>query len=192
MRALFITHPEVVVDGAVPVPQWRLSAAGLRRMRTFAASDATTGVGEIWSSAEVKAQEAAAILAQARGAPIHTCENLGENDRSSTGFRPPAEFERLADAFFARPEQSIEGWERAVDAERRIAQAFAAILSAGRGAGDLAIVSHGGVGTLLYCHLTGRPIDRGHDQPFQGCYWLWDAAQREMIHGWRPIAPREG
>ena len=47
-------------------------------------------------------------------------DGLGENDRSSTGYLPKAEFEAVADAFFARPEESVRGWERAVDAQRRI------------------------------------------------------------------------
>lgn len=30
----FITHPEVVIDPGVPVPQWPLSETGRRRMRS--------------------------------------------------------------------------------------------------------------------------------------------------------------
>lgn len=36
-----------------------------------------------------------------------------ENDRSSTGFLPPEEFEVVADAFFAQPGVSVRGWETA-------------------------------------------------------------------------------
>ena len=45
---------------------------------------------------------------------------MHENDRSATGFLEPSEFERVADEFFARPTVSIGGWERAIDAQKRI------------------------------------------------------------------------
>jgi broad specificity phosphatase PhoE len=64
------------------------------------------------------------------------------------------------------------------------------VLVARRGAGDLAIVAHGGVGTLLLCAFNGLPIAQEHDQPFQGCYWRFDEATRQVLHGWRPIAAR--
>ncbi|WP_306235158.1 hypothetical protein [Bradyrhizobium sp. Bra64] len=31
--------------------------------------------------------------------------------------------------------------------------------------GDILFVGHGAVGTLLFCHFSGHPIDRVHDQP---------------------------
>jgi broad specificity phosphatase PhoE len=55
------------------------------------------------------------------------------------------------------------------------------------GSGDVAIVGHGGVGTLLLCRLAGLPIDRAHDQPGQGHYWSYDASNRHLMHGWQPI-----
>jgi broad specificity phosphatase PhoE len=90
------------------------------------------------------------------GIGFEVMAELGENDRSATGFLPPEEFERVADQFFANPETSIRGWERAIDAQTRIVRAVERIESKG----PTAIVSHGAVGTLLYCHLAGKPIDR--------------------------------
>ena len=40
----FITHPEVVIDPAVPVPRWHLSDRGIARMRTLGRSPALGGV----------------------------------------------------------------------------------------------------------------------------------------------------
>ncbi len=68
---------------------------------------------------------------------------------------------------FARPSESVRGWERAVDAQARIVRAVNRILDA-REHGDIAIVAHGGVGTLLLCHLLKEPISRGRDQPLAG------------------------
>ena len=50
-------------------------------------------------------------------------EGRGENDRSATGFLAPPDFEAAADRFFAEPETSFRGWERAIDAQARIVAA---------------------------------------------------------------------
>lgn len=185
----FVTHPEVKVDPAVPVPHWGLSDAGRARMRVFAAEPSLAGLRALWSSAETKAVEAAGILGEALGLQPEVEERLHENDRSATGFLPPPEFERMADAFFARPEESVRGWERAIDAQARVASAVDAVL-ARSAAGDVAIVAHGGVGTLLLCRLLGEPIDRRRDQTFQGHVFAFERESRAVLHPWRPIAPR--
>jgi broad specificity phosphatase PhoE len=187
----FITHPDVTVDPAVPVPAWRLSARGIARMRAFSGDAALAGLSAVWSSAEAKAIEAAGLMAAGFGLGIRVDPRLGENDRSATGFLPPPEFERTADAFFARPDESIRGWERAVDAQARVIGALDAIIATHR-EGDLAIVAHGGVGTLLLCHLLGEPISRRRDQPFQGHFFALDLASREILHGWRSYGDPAG
>lgn len=186
-RLLVVTHPEVTVDPATPVPDWGLAATGLRRAETFAASDTMSGVSHIWSSTERKARETAGILAASRSLPVNIDPDLGENDRSATGFLSPAEFEAAADAFFARPLDSFRGWERAVDAQNRILGATRRIVADHRGR-DLVLVTHGAVGTLLWCALTQAPIDRSHDQPGQGHFWVADLKTLRPQHGWRSIA----
>jgi len=190
MAALFITHPEVVVDTRAPVTRWRLSDLGVARMRTFVASEAVDGVREVWASTETKAIEAAGLLAARLGLPVNVHPELGENDRTSTGFLPPAEFEVMADAFFARPSESIRGWETAAAAQARISRATGAILARASASGDIAIISHGAIGTLLMCAMLGRPICRDLDQPFQGHFWRFDPDTGSVLHQWRPIAPR--
>ncbi|PZO78714.1 MAG: histidine phosphatase family protein [Mesorhizobium amorphae] len=186
---LFITHPEVVVDPATPIERWHLSPAGITRMRHFSGSPVPADVRAIWSSAETKAIEAAGILGGALGLGVQVAGDLGENDRSATGFLPPADFEATADVFFASPASSIRGWERAVDAQARICAAVARIV-AGHDGGDLAIVAHGAVGTLLFCALSRHGISRSFDQPFQGHYWRAPLPDLVPEHGWVPIASR--
>lgn len=142
----------------------------------------------VWASTETKAIEGAGILAAAHALPVAVHPGLDENDRSATGFLPPEEFQRLADLFFAHPDESVRGWERAVDAQQRVVAAFEAI-SAAPAAGDVAIVAHGGIGTLLYCHLAGLAISRQYDQPTQGHYWSYDRRSKSLLHAWRPISP---
>jgi broad specificity phosphatase PhoE len=180
-QLLFVTHPEVVVDPTVPVPRWHLKPSGIERLRRFAASGAMAGVTAVWSSTECKAIEGAGVLAAALGLGVRVREDLGENDRSATGFLPTEEFERTADAFFAHPEESIRGWERAVDAQARIVRAVRAVATAKNGGGDIVVVAHGAVGALLRGHLLRARITRALDQPGQGC---WFAVE---LPGWRLV-----
>ena len=115
--------------------------------------------------------------------------DLGENDRSATGYLPKAAFEAMADAFFSRPDESVAGWERAIDAQRRIVRGVDDALLLARKGGDVAIIAHGGVGALLLCHLKHRPISRAEDQPGQGGgnVFSFDAGTRRLIQGWRRV-----
>jgi broad specificity phosphatase PhoE len=183
----FVTHPEVTIDPRRPVPRWHLSDDGIARLRSFATSAAMSNIRSVWASTETKAIEAAGILAGALGLAVAVDVRLDENDRSATGYLPSAEFQRVADAFFARPHESVRGWERAIDAQRRVVAAFDAIVTK-PSTGDTAIVSHGGVGTLLLCHLSNLPISRDHDQPSQGHYWSYSMRAQSMLHGWQSIS----
>ncbi len=187
-RLLFITHGEVEIDPAVPVPDWGLSATGRARHEVFSASSYVRGITSVYSSAEKKARDGAEILCAQVDAPHHVVEALHENDRSATGFLPKEEFERTADAFFANPTESIRGWERAVDAQSRVIAALRQIAEVAP-EGDIAVVAHGGVGALTLCHVMGVAIARKWDQPGGGGgnVIAIDLADWSLIHGWQPI-----
>lgn len=167
-RFFFVTHPNVVIDRAIPVPRWPLSARGRERMRAGLDLPWVRDVGAVYCRTEQKAIDGAAILAAHVGVVHHVHDALNENDRSSTGFLPPREFERMADAFFANLTTSVRDSERAVDAQQRIVSAVQAIDRGEAAAGTIAIVSHGAVGTLLQCWLGGDAITRRWDQPQNG------------------------
>ena len=171
----YITHPEVVIDPATPVSQWRISEHGRRRLAAMLAQPWVASIGRVVSSTEYKAVEAATMLAEHLGLAVEQRPETGEIDRSATGYVPAAEHERLADACFGQPDVSAGGWERAIDARRRIVAALEDLIDAGEAGPDIAVVGHGGVGTLWYCHLTGVPIERGRDQPGQGHYLSVDS-----------------
>ena len=185
----FITHPEVVIDPSVPVPDWPLSGVGVRRMGLALAQPWMARLGAVFSSAERKATDAARIVADRFGLSPVIVAGLGENDRSATGYLPKAEFEATADLFFGHPADSVRGWERAVDAQRRIVAAVEHAIADAAGQGDIAVISHGGVGALLLCHLKGVPISRAEDQPGAGggCVFSFDAGTRRLLSGWRLI-----
>lgn len=164
--AYYLSHPEVQIDPAVPVPDWSLSEVGRTRLTALAGRRWLGEIERIVASEERKAVDAATILAELCGRPAETRPNMHENDRSATGFLPPAEFEAVADAFFARPDESVRGWEPARAAQNRIVAAVRAAL-AERTAVTL-FVGHGGVGTLLKCAVRGDAIDRRYDQAAEG------------------------
>ncbi len=187
-RLIFITHPEVVIDPAVPVPDWPLSPTGRARMERFAGAECVRGLTAFRASAERKARDGAEILARATGLAVGIDPELGENDRSSTGYVAPPEFWDIVRAFFAEPEVSVRGWERALDAQRRIVGAVERI-ARGDPPGDIAVVAHGGVGALLLAHLTGARIGNGFGQPHPGggCYLVIDRDTLALEGGWRVL-----
>ncbi|MBZ9662123.1 phosphoglycerate mutase family protein [Mesorhizobium sp. ESP-6-4] len=193
--AYYITHPQVRIDANIPVPEWGLSDIGRARAVAMLDQPWIGSIGRIVSSAERKAVETAEILAKHLHLEVEVRERMHENDRSATGFLPPPEFEAVADEFFARPHDSIRGWERAIDAQQRIMGEVDAVLGTGL-TGNVAFIGHGGVGTLLLLSLDGREISRIADQPAGGGnYFAYDIEARRILHGWRPIdelAPHSG
>ncbi|TPK76578.1 histidine phosphatase family protein [Mesorhizobium sp. B2-4-18] len=185
--AYYITHPQVQIDASVPVPDWGLSDIGRARAHAMLNQPWIASIGRVVSSGERKAVETAEVLGRHLDLAVQVRERMHENDRSATGFLPPPEFEAVADRFFANPHESIRGWERAIDAQQRIVSEVEAVLGAG-GAGNIALVGHGGVGTLLLLSLSGRQISREADQlAGGGNYFAFDTHTRQIIHGWGPI-----
>jgi broad specificity phosphatase PhoE len=186
---IFITHPEVVIDPDQPIPEWPLNAIGRERMERFADLLVGSNVSAVYASNERKAMDGAAIVARRLGLPYRTDEDLGENDRSATGYIAPPEFWEVVDAFFARPHESIRGWEKAIDAQARIVNAVGRIGQADETSGDIVIVSHGAVGCLLTAHLQNVAIGQ-ESRPSHsggGCYLVIDRASFTLQQNWRAM-----
>jgi broad specificity phosphatase PhoE len=181
----YLTHPQVKIDPAIPVPSWGLSDVGKTRTEMLASTGWLSGTTQIISSGERKAIETAEIIGRELDVTVEVREAMHENDRSATGFLPPDEFETVANQFFAHPLVSIQGWERAIDAQLRIVREVEHVLARNR-AGDVLFVGHGAVGTLLYCHYSGFAIDRAYDQPAGGGhYFAFVKDGRRVLHPWR-------
>jgi broad specificity phosphatase PhoE len=190
---LYITHPQVRIDADVPVPRWGLSEIGRERTQKAAAQPWVRKLGRIVASDETKAIETAEILAAAARVDIEIVEGMHENDRSATGFLPPPDFEAAADWFFANPADSFKGWERALDAQARIVAAIETILADHDPSLPIAFVGHGGVGTLLKCHLRQIPISRTEDQKGGGGnLFRFTLADRAVSCDWTPIETWQG
>lgn len=186
----YLTHPQVLMEPLKDIRAWSLNEVGSNRVASLAAQfGALSGTRRVVSSDETKALETATPLAAALGAALEVRPRMHENDRSATGFLPPQEFEAVADQFFAEPAASVRGWETAEDAQRRIVAEVEACLAGPPHEGDILFVGHGGVGTLLFCALSGIGIDRRFDQGSGGggCWFAFDSQFRKPQCGWQPM-----
>jgi broad specificity phosphatase PhoE len=184
----FVTHPEVVMDPRIPVPQWRLSPRGIARVHRMLEQDWVADIGHIVASDERKAMDTAELLAGHLALSYATRAELGENNRAATGYLPREEFEATADLFFEHPDRSVRGWEPARAAQARIVGAIDGILEAAPPV-NVAVIAHGGVGALLLCKLKGVPISRAEDQPGEGGgnFFVFRRNDRALLQEWHPI-----
>jgi broad specificity phosphatase PhoE len=108
-RIPYLTHLQVLVDPAKGIMDWSQSDLGRRRVVSLANTNTLDGTTVVISSAETKANETVRLLARAVGCRMVMREIIHENNRSSTGFLPPKEFEAVADKFFAYPDGCVSG-----------------------------------------------------------------------------------
>jgi broad specificity phosphatase PhoE len=184
-----ITHADVALDPKVPVPDWGLNDRGTARHDALAETwkRVRPAPDAVWASTERKARDGAAPLAAAFGLELRTDAALGENDRSATGFIPEPAFSRVASTFFANPDASIRGWERARDAQARIVAAVDRVIAKSPGAGEIAIVTHGGVATLLLCARLGCLIDESRGPGIAGGGGICAVRGSTLRRAWRAI-----
>ena len=171
---IYLTHPEVEIEPDIPVPEWGLSDLGRERAALATSAPFAPYIKRVVSSGEIKAVQTAEVFSEPFGLKPLVLKALHENDRSATGYLPPDEFEKVADAFFANPDESIRGWERAVDAQARIVTGIRAVLRSVKIEEPVLFTGHGGVGTLLMCHLMNAPVSRKHDQKRGGSWFQFD------------------
>lgn len=183
----YISHPEVVMDPSIPIPQWDLSELGRQRLEAMLKQPWLKAVQAIYCSNEQKAKSAARRIAEHLGLEAQIVETLGEIDRSSTGYLPRPELEPVVEALYSHPYEHIRGWERAVDAQQRNIGTLGQIISRLSGDITIAIVGHGGVGTLLLNFIKGSQITRADAPPGQGYYYAFIWETRRLLHAWKPI-----
>ena len=193
MIVYYLTHPQVVIDPEIPVPDWRLSEEGCRRILSALGRPWLRDLRRIVASRERKSFETAELIGQALAIPVQRRPDMEENDRSATGFLPPPAFEAAADAFFSEPGESWNGWETAVAAQSRIVAAVDRALNGKAADSPVLLVGHGAVGALLKCHVAGRAISRREDQPGGGGnVYAFDPGSRKLLCDWTPLEAFDG
>jgi broad specificity phosphatase PhoE len=206
MKIYFVTHPQVAIEPAIPVREWPLSDMGRERMASMLKQPWVQCIGFIGSSQERKALDAAEILSRNINVLVRVFVDLGENDRTSTGYLAPDEFQFTADLFFAHPDESIRGWEPARTAQRRIIEAVEDVVAAADGCGgDVAILAHGGVGARCYSAILRRNRSAAektnlalaaattlYSRPVRMRYCRAGVRSNRSIEGWVPQLRSDG
>lgn len=184
-----ITHPDVVIDPNVPVPQWPLSAKGRERIAGLMNGTLLKQVTAVYSSDEQKALDGAWTIAQSLGLKVAKVPTLGEVDRSSTGYLPREKHDQNARLLFEYPHDSIEGWEIAIEAQYRMVTTVYRILEFDKTPGPIVIMTHGAVGSFLYSHLKKRKISLADSPkaPGGGGIFSFEAKSLEVLTDWQDI-----
>ena len=151
-----VRHARPVIVAAEPASSWRLDPAGfaaVERLRPLL--DHHLDSVSWHSSNEPKARETAQLLTDE---PVAVVPELREAFRGSSWFPHQPEFQAAVLRGFAEPTRpAMAGWEPLRAAQRRVAQAVAAITA--DSATDVVLVGHGTAWTLLVSELTGKPPD---------------------------------
>jgi broad specificity phosphatase PhoE len=148
-RLILVRHslPEFVTG--VPASQWHLSAEGRRRCRRLAERLAAQELAAIVTSDEPKAVETGQIVAETLGLRLEVAAGVHEHQRGIvTDMGSQEQFRAQVARFFDLPDELIMGYETADQAHARFHAAVDRVLEQ-HPTGNLAIVSHGTVITLL-------------------------------------------
>lgn len=190
MKSVYvITHPDVVIDPNVPVPNWSLSAKGLQRMEHLLDQPWLKTVTAVYSSDEQKAIDGAKILADELGLSVIEQNGLEEVDRSSTGYLPLEQHDFNAELLFKHPADSVDGWETAEHAQKRMVSAVDKLIQDDQTAGSLVIVTHGAVGSFLMSHLRKAPITIADSPQVSGGggIFSFDSETKIILSDWQNI-----
>jgi broad specificity phosphatase PhoE len=183
-----ITHADVVIDPQVPVPDWGLNPRGAARHAALAGTWNRTrpAPDAVWSAPSARRATAPRILAGAFGLTARTDADLGENDRSATGFIPEPEFSGVADSSSPiRTRAFAAGNARAT--RRRGSWRRWRVVAKTQGTGEIAIVTHGAVSTLLALRAA-RSSDRRNLGPgIAGGGGICAVDGTGLRRGWRAI-----
>jgi broad specificity phosphatase PhoE len=185
-KLILVRHslPEMVTG--VPAREWHLSAEGRHRCAALAGRLAAYELGAVVSSEEPKAVETGQIVAETLGLPFDTVPGLHEHERGVVrSLWAKDEFQARMASFFEHPDELVLGHETADQAHTRFARAVASVIQ-WVPAGNLAIVSHGTVMTLLISRTAGLdpiPFWQGLGLPSFAVLSLPDLSLLEVVEG---------
>ncbi|KKQ91370.1 MAG: Phosphoglycerate mutase [Candidatus Woesebacteria bacterium GW2011_GWB1_39_10] len=182
-KLYFITHPSVHIVKVLPIDQWGLSSKGINEVKRLLKLSFWNEISIIYSSPEKKAIQTAELISREYGIKIFTRDNLSEVDRSSTGFMEYGKYLDVVRNFYKHPKESIQGWESAAVASKRIFKDIAQIMSKHKNK-SIVVIGHGATGTLLACSLLNKEPDFAEDTQGTGRYMIIDWNKRQLVQKW--------
>ena len=151
-QLILVKHSAPLIDRQKPSHEWVLSEEGKQRCGPLAESLRQFAPTTIVTSTEPKAKGTAELIGQALGVTVEEANDLYEHDRSNVPHMEGAEFQSAVALFFNEPDELVLGEETASEALERISWAVEDVVAKHPGEGNLVIVSHGTVITLLVAH----------------------------------------
>ena len=153
-KLILIKHARPEVDPRLPSEQWRLGPEGLQGAKRLVGRLDSYRIARLYSSAEPKASETAQVLARSMDLSVVQSPNLHEHERRNVPHMASREFISMVALFFKEPDRLVLGEETADQAYERFAVAVDEIIDTD--AGDVAIVTHGTVISLLAQRRAGE------------------------------------
>ncbi|HEX2973444.1 MAG TPA: histidine phosphatase family protein [Tepidisphaeraceae bacterium] len=154
-KLILIKHAKPAVIPEMPSHRWELSQEGQRQCEPLAGKIRPHLPELVIASEEPKAAQTGQILARLLGKPFQTAAGLHEHDRSNVAHIAPRDFLSWMAMFFQDRQSRAFGKESAAEAEARILVAVDDVLAA-HPQGNLAVVTHGTVLSLLIAARTGE------------------------------------
>lgn len=184
-KLILFTHPAVNIDPNVPIDQWSLSKKGWEQAWQALDLSLWKEVNAIYASTELKAYSMAEKIAEKLNLPFddsHKIYDLGETRNRI--FIPPDQFEKAVEEWYHDLDQNINGWEPINIMSKRVSQSIDLLMSENIGK-TVAIIAHGGSGTMIKCHIQGIPPLRNKDpHKIAGGYFVADWDSKKIIIDW--------
>lgn len=157
-QLILVKHSAPLIDRQRPSHEWVLSDDGKARCGPLADALREFAPAAIVCSTEPKARETAQLVGQALGVAVEEGQDLYEHDRSNVPHMEGAAFQSAVAQFFNEPDALVLGEETAEEALERMQSAVDEAVARHPGDGNLVVVSHGTVITLLVArHNKVRP-----------------------------------
>lgn len=154
-QLILIRHAAPVIEPGRAAKAWTLPPDAVGPVERLGAQIDAERLVEIVSSTETKAVATAEMLAKRFSMAWRIAEGLHEHERGVLPWMAEDQWRAQLAEFFARQDELIFGLETANRALQRFRAAVKSTLDTAR-AGDVVIVSHGTVMSLLLAEITGE------------------------------------
>ncbi len=180
-QVVLVRHGHPVVEGKDHA-HWILSDEGREAARILRQDPIWEGVGRIFTSPELKAEDTARVIAETRGIPVVVGEDLRE-------VRRPWEAEGYEDKIRAFLKgEGPDGWETREAAETRLLRLMEDILL---GDADVRVVYHALLLTLFLARVSSvKPSFWLHHSIGFAEYAVYDSGAGVLLRGFHEPAPR--
>jgi broad specificity phosphatase PhoE len=183
-KLIYVTHPSVIFSQEIPIDQWGLSEKGKEEAKNLVEMSFWNEVDVLYSSTETKAYELADIIKAKFNIDYEKFDELKEADRSSTGALPLEEYMQGVRQAYLNPDIGFSGWESHRLMMQRNSIKVEEIMEKHKDQ-TVAIIGHGGAGTVLKCYIKGIEPDFAEDPKITGCFWICDWDNKKIIQDWQ-------